>query len=145
MNATNQITVVENCVPMVHVNKAGKTKIAYSDLMREFMPKDARMADAMERSANALQNGRYVGVLRDIAARMSDSEKVRVFEAGVSIDREKPTKSAMLPFADAVIDVWNSKIVKGAKVSSPAKGEKAAMCALLKMWSEQETKALQAA
>lgn len=114
-------------------SKGEVVKQAYCETSAAFAPKTVRVAEAQQRDLQSLLNGRYVNVLRAVASKMSDKEKVRLFEAGVSVNRDKPTKADMVPFADAVVQMW-----------APAKGEKAAIAAMLKVFTETVTKAVAA-
>jgi hypothetical protein len=88
----------------------------------------ARVADAQAKDLAQLLSGTYRPVLRSIDAKMTDKEKVKLWEKNVSVSREKPCKAEMVPFADAVIAMW-----------ATAKGEKAALVATLRAYVEAAT------
>lgn len=108
--------------------KGDVVRTAYCATSEAFAPKAARLAAAQQKDLAQLMNGQYRPVLAAVSSKMNDREKVKLFEAGISVSREKPTKTEMVPFCDAVCKLW-----------APAKGEKAAIAAMLKLFAEQAT------
>ena len=113
--------------------KGEVTRTAYCATAEVFAPKAARLAAAQQKDLNQLMNGQYRPVLAAVNAKMNDKEKLKLWEAGVAVNGNKPTKDAMVPFCDAVCKLW-----------APAKGEKAAIAAMLKLFAESATKSITA-
>lgn len=123
---TNEVAVVNADVsaPIVwSVQKKGGdvvVKQAHCATSQVFAPKAARLAAGRAKDLAQLLSGCYRPVLQSVSEKMTDREKVKMFEAGVSVSRDKPSKTDMVPFASTVAAMWAN-----------AKGEKLAIASML--------------
>lgn len=99
-----------------------------------FAPKAARLVAAQEKDVFNLLNGGYRAVLASVADKITAKEKVSLFEAGVTVNQNAPSKKDMVPFADHVGKLWLN-----------AKGEKKALGETLRRFAELATGAVTAA
>lgn len=136
---SNEITVT--CVetaPMAWAvtTKGGDVvrKTAHCATSQVFVPKAVRLAAGQSSDLTQLINGTFRPMLRSIDAKMTDKEKVKLWEMNVSVSREKPSKNDMVPFATAVVKMW-----------ATAKGEKAAIVSVLRQYVDSVTGSVPAA
>lgn len=117
-------------------NKSGDVtrRTAYCATSQVFAPKAARLADGQARDLAQLLSGCYRPVLKSVSDKMTAKEKLALYDAGVNVNRDKPTKGEMVPFADAVVQLWGDK-----------KGEKLAIAAMLKEYITTVTASVPAA
>lgn len=131
---TTEVAVVAEALAPIQWNvqkKGGDVVIkqAHCATSQAFAPKAARLAAGQAKDLAQLLAGTYRPVLRSVSEKMTDREKVKMFEAGVSVSREKPSKTDMVPFASTVAAMWAN-----------AKGEKLAISTVLAEYVRTVTK-----
>ena len=138
MSTTTQTSTALAIIPEVAVTalkwsvttKGGDTLVKQSHCAtsQAFAPKAARLAAGQEKDLAQLLSGCYRPVLASVSAKLTGKDIKSLFNMGVSVSQSAPSKTDMVPFATAIIQLW-----------AGAKGEKAAMAAMLQMYVDAVT------